>query len=162
MNYLISMPEEIKEKIKSYIEATCVFEKAELLQDIKNETGLTYFDLELELFETRRTLIRINSMNNLVPCLRDLVKKNIITRIIAYELANKEPSEQYEFYEMIQEVMELNRLIELQVKTHDPTSKKARKRKKIISTQPKLSWEDFSLIKELKGKKEEITETKQL
>lgn len=104
-NFIFS--EQVQTKIQMYVEEDCVLNKAKLLQEIKRITGLCYVDLEGYLYEERRTLIRINRINNLVPCLRQMLKEGKISKIIAYDLATKEPAEQYEYYELLLSYLEI-------------------------------------------------------
>lgn len=101
---------EIQEKISQFIESDCVLEKAALLFTIKAQTKMCYIDLEGYLFCERRTLIRINSLNNLIPEILELIKTNVITKIIAYELASLSTNDQFEYFLLIHELSELKKI----------------------------------------------------
>ena len=101
---------EIQKKIEVYLNSDCVLEKAALLLEIKTKTSLCYIDLEGYLYDEKRTLIRINSMNKLIPEILELVKTNVITKIIAYELANLSADDQFEFYLLIYELSETKKV----------------------------------------------------
>lgn len=148
---------EIKNKIDIYVNSDCLLEKAALLREIKTKTNMCYIDLEGYLYDERRTLIRINSINSLIPEILDLLRTNVITKIIAYELTNLSADDQFEYYLLIYELSELKKV----------GARRSKQQKVDISTfKPspthqfhsagRLSGKDFVFIKQSFYEKESI------
>jgi hypothetical protein len=100
---------EIQELITLYINSECILEKASLLWQIRDKTRMGYIDLEEHLFNERRTLIRINSLNNLIPEILELLRTNVISKIIAYQLGNLSADDQFEYFLLINDLSEMKK-----------------------------------------------------
>ncbi|MGN4128090.1 hypothetical protein ACMGD3_24250 [Lysinibacillus sphaericus] len=102
--------EKVLYQVEEYLNEDCVLKKSELLVFIKRNTTLTFYDLEFILFESWRTLIRVQNIHNLIPELKEMYKFREITKPIAYALATLDQEEQINYYNILQEclVMKMN------------------------------------------------------
>lgn len=102
--------EKVFPQVKEYLNEDCVLRKSELLVFIRTNTTLTFYELEYILFESWRTLIRVQNIYNLIPELKEMYRFREITKPIAYALATLEQEEQKHYYIILQEclVMKMN------------------------------------------------------
>lgn len=102
--------EKVLSQVEAYLNEDCVLKKSELLVFIRKNTTLTFYELEFILFESWRTLIRVQNIHNLIPELKEMYSFREITKPIAYALASLDQDEQRNYYNILQEclVMKLN------------------------------------------------------
>ena len=157
---------EIQKKVESYLNVDCVLEKAALLKEIKSNTGLAYIDLEGYLYEEKRTLIRINSINNLIPELLEMLKMERISKIIAYKLANLSIDEQFDYYLEFYEKSEtrIAKMRKANINIHildDKNIVSGIKSRKIHQSnlEGRLTWKDFLIIQQHLEDKQDITKS---
>lgn len=90
------------EEINEYLASECLFKKSELIEIIREKTGLHLTELEYFLYESWRTMIRLQKLKSLIPELKNMyIKKQIAVEII-YTASNLTVEEQYDIYEKLQ------------------------------------------------------------
>lgn len=91
------------ELFQEYINLDCLVEKAVLLKKIREETGLPYVILELDLYEDSRTLKRVYKINDLIPQYQQLLKNKKLPKVVAYHISSLSIEKQEEIYALFKD-----------------------------------------------------------